>query len=573
MKTFKIFFYINRLLCRGMIKAITKIKVLVFSYILALVPADEHEDGYSIIGRSKMVLIAVAIFILLLAARLTFLLTKDIYAHKTSRYNIDAKPFNRLEITDRNGKVLARNIVVYDLYLQASRMENIPADIDKINKIVPNAVADRKKILEKLNKRKENGKVIFIKSGLSIQQKQALVDAGIDGLLFENTEKRFYTSRSANSVVGYCSASDRCISGIEKGMNSYLRTVDNEPLRLSIDGSSQTVMRDILHQKMVETNSQGAAGIIMNIHTGEVISAVSLPDCDFNSYSTCSPSALFNRYSYGVYELGSVFKLILAATALQSGVSPYKKYKREAYQLGNFTIHDIDKKEAKGGELNLIDIIRYSSNVGCAKVMEDIDLKNQFVFIANLGLLKKLNTELPELGKPIYPKSWTFTNGVTISYGHGIAVTPLHFVTAIASLLKNEPVRPTFLATNPKDVERYNYRYLDEENFETFKDIMRQVINSGGGKSAYIDQYDIGGKTGTAIQLRNGRYDRNAMVLSFIAAAPMNNPQYVFYIMLDTPKVDASNSWYIRASMLGKTMGQVISTIGPMLNMKPIGKD
>ena len=116
MKALRIFFYINRLLCRGMIKSITKIKVLVFSYILALVPADEHEDGYSIIGRSKMVLIAVTIFILLLAVRLTFLLTKDIYAHKTSRYKIDAKPFNRLEITDRNGKVLARNIVVYDLY-------------------------------------------------------------------------------------------------------------------------------------------------------------------------------------------------------------------------------------------------------------------------------------------------------------------------------------------------------------------------------------------------------------------------------------------------------------------------
>ena len=253
MKAWRIFFYINRLLCRGIVKVVTKIKILVFSYILSLVPADEHEDGYSIIGRSKMVLIAVVIFILLLAVRLTFLLTKDVYAHKTLRYNIDNKPFNRLEITDRNGKVLARNIVVYDLYLQASRMENPSSDIDKINKIVPNAITDKKKILEKLNKRKENGKVVFIKSGLSIQQKQALVDAGIEGLLFENTEKRFYTSRSANSVVGYCSSSDRCVSGIEKGMNSYLRTVDNEPLRLSIDGSSQTVMRDILHQKMVES--------------------------------------------------------------------------------------------------------------------------------------------------------------------------------------------------------------------------------------------------------------------------------------------------------------------------------
>ena len=255
---------------------------------------------------------------------------------------------------------------------------------------------------------------------------------------------------------------------------------------------------------------------------------------------------------------------------MREGISPYKPYKRESYQLENFVIHDIDKKELSGGYLNLIDTVRISSNVGCAKIMEDIDIEKQFLFLSRLGLLNKLQTELPELGRPIYPKKWTFTNAVTIAYGHGMAVSPLHFVSALASLLKNEPVRPTFLATN--DIEHSNYTYLDEEKLEIFKDIMRQVINSGGGRSAYIDQYDIGGKTGTADIAKHGKYDKQSTILSFVVATPMYKPEYIFYIMLEKPEINSTNQHWIRGSMLGHTMKQVVATIGPILGIKPVGK-
>lgn len=556
---------------KNVIKIAEKIIQWIQKYCSLIVPNDEHTEGYSMINRSRAVILVVSFVMLMLVCRLFFILLCDTYKHKRF-FGKKVNQFKRLEITDRNGKVLVNSIEIYDLYLMPSKIFNLKANIKKINKVIPNAIKDEKAMYEKLLEKQDTNKTVFIKSGITIQQRHALLDEDVEGMFFENSEKRFYINSSTNSITGYCPSINNCVSGIEKSMNSYLNTMENEPLKLSIDITAQNILSEILKQRLIETNSQGAVGIIMKIKTGEIISAVSIPDCDYNNYSTCDSSALFNRYSYGVYEIGSVMKLITTALALQSGISPYKEYKREAYKIDdNFTIHDIDKKDEKGGYINLIDMVKISSNVGFAKLMEDIKINDQISFISNLGMLQKLQIELPESGKPIFPKRWTATNALTISYGHGIAITPLHYVSALASLLKNSIVRPTFLETNDED--KYDYKYLDDDKYEIFKDIMRQVVNSGGGRSAYIDEYDIGGKTGTAMQPENGKYNRYSMVLSFVSAVPMNNPQYIFFLMLDRPKTDARNNNINRASnLLGKTMKYVVSTIGPILNLKPIGK-
>ena len=533
-----------------------------------LIPGDTDEDGGALIYRSKLVLIFIISLFVILTIKLVLILKNDVYKHRYYQYN-SKQPFSRVSIVDRNGKILSHNISVFTLYLQASKIDNFSKEIDKINKVIPNAITDKNKIIKKLEKRKTSNRTIFIKKNLSIQQKQALIDSGVQGLVFEDDEKRFYTSRPANNIVGYCPSNNNCISGIEKGENEYLTVPNNQPLRLSIDNVAQTILRDILNEKVINTQSKGASGIIMKIDTGEIIAGVSIPDCDYNNYELCSPESLFNNYSLGVYELGSVFKLFLAATALQYGISPYKAYKREEYRLGNFVIHDIDRKEQQGGQLNLIDTIRISSNVGCAKIVEDIDLFYQFKYLANLGILTKLDTELPESGRPIYPKKWTLINGITASYGHGIATTPLNFASAIASLLNNKPVKPTFIATDAP-IETENYTYLDEDKIDVFKDIMRQVVNAGGGNKAYIDEYDIGGKTGTAMQIKNGKYDKYSNILSFVAVLPMYKPEYVFFITLNYPKVDDANIYKTRGYELGSVMNQIISTIGPILNIKPI---
>ena len=547
-------------------KSINCIIKFLQTYCSLIIPNDEHESGITIINRARFIVFGVICVAGVLILRLLFLLSCDIYKHKMYNYK-KTSVFKRVFIVDRNGEILTSSIPVYDLYLQPSRMSDYVANIEKINKIIPNSVKNPQLLIERMSQRKNKNRIVFVKSGLSSKQKQDLTDAEIEGLFFEKNEKRFYTHNSANSVTGYCPSIDNCVSGIEKGMNSYLRVKENEPLKLSIDITVQDILHNILEKKMLETQSQGAVGLVMKIKTGEIISAVSLPDCDYNDYNSCTNDALFNRYSYGVYELGSVMKLISTALALQSGVSPYKQYLREAYKIDDrFTIHDLDQKESKGGFINLIEMLKISSNVGFAKLMEDIKISDQIAFLSNLGFLKRLDIELPETGMPIFPKKWTFTNAVTVSYGHGLAITPLHFVSAIASLLNNQPVRPTFLQTDDK--EMYNYHYLDYDKHETFKDIMRDVISSGGGKSAYIDKYDVGGKTGTAIQYENGKYNKYSMVLAFVTAVPMYNPQYVFFLMLDRPKTDASNNFYNRAStLLGKTMNTAMSFVGPILKI------
>ena len=557
--------------CGFTVKSVNFIIKFLQTYCSAIIPNDEHVSSAIIINRARFIVFGVICIVGVLILRLLFLLSCDIYKHKIYNYK-KTTAFKRVPIVDRNGEILASSVPIYDLYLQPSRISEYVSNLEKINKIVPNAVKDFRILIERLSQKKNKNRIVFVKSGLSSRQKQDLIDAEVEGLFFEKNEKRFYTHNSTNSITGYCPSVDNCVSGIEKGMNSYLRVKENEPLRLSIDIMVQEILHNILEKKMLETQSQGAVGLIMKIKTGEIISAVSLPNCDYNDYNSCAANALFNRYSYGVYELGSVMKLISTALALQSGISPYKQYLREAYKIDDrFTIHDLDQKEAKGGFINLIEMLKISSNVGFAKLMEDIKISDQIAFLSNLGLLKRLDTELPEAGMPIFPKKWTFTNAVTVSYGHGIAITPLHFVSAIASLLNNQPVRPTFLQTDDREI--YNYHYLSYDKHEIFKDIMRDVISSGGGKSAYIDQYDVGGKTGTAIQYEHGKYNKYSMVLAFVTAVPMYNPQYVFFLMLDRPKTNENNNVHNRAStLLGKTMNTTISSIGPLLKI-PLIKD
>ena len=555
-----------------------KLLTLIQKYCSLIIPNDDKcKDNYSIVKRSNCIILILAAVVFILIFRLFFLLFCDTYKHKI--YIKKPLQFKRLPIVDRNGKNLVNSIEVYDFYLQPSKINDIKMNIQKINKVIPNAIKNETAMFEKLKSSKQiANKTVFIKKEITIQQRQELLDNGIEGMFFESKEKRSYTYSSTNSITGYCPSINNCVSGIEKSMNTFLTTPENKSLKLSINISVQNILREILKKRVEETSSQGAAGIIMNIQTGEIISAISLPDCDFNDYSsTCTASSLFNKYSYGIYELGSVMKLITVGLALQSGISPYKRYERKSYKIDDkFTIHDIDRKESGGGSLNLIEMTKKSSNVGFAKLMEDINIENQVAFMSNLGLLKKIKTELPELAQPQYPKKWTFVNAVTMSYGHGIAITPLHYVTAIASLLKNSIVQPTFLAVDNEhnnenqQNDENSYKYLNDNEHNSFKYIMREVISSGGGRSAYIDQYDIGGKTGTAIQLVNGKYNKYSMVLSFVAALPMDNPQYVFFLMLDRPRTDKTNNATNRASnLLGSTMGYVISTIGQILNIKP----
>lgn len=472
----------------------------------------------------------------------------------------------RQEIVDRNGKIIAQNLKVYDFYLIPSKMIDIKGNLKKINNILK-LHRDENLLLQTLYaKRKIPNANVLIKIGITEAEKKKLLDNGVLGLSFIESERRFYPYGAATSFITGYTSEGKGISGIEKEMNSYLSNKHNAPLESSIDVDIQAIVYDILKAKMDAVNSKAAVGIIMKIDTGEVISAVSLPSCDLNNISSCSNDQLYNRFSLGVYELGSVFKLLLAALAFENNISPYKKYKREEYKINDYVIHDIDNKQSLGGEMNIMDILRVSSNVGCAKVIEDIGYEKQKPFFKQLGLLNKLDMEIAERGNVIFQKRWSLINAVTMSYGHGIAVTPMHFVNAISAILRERFMYPTFLKYEGED-KKLDF-VVNHRTSELLKHVMREVVDSGSGKHAQVRKYDIGGKSGTAIKQSNGVYDKYKMSLSFVAALPMSKPEYVFFVMLDEPKVDASNNYMMRAGLVaGSLMSQIISIIGPMLKI------
>jgi len=326
----------------------------------------------------------------------------------SKKYNIkEDLVSNRLDIVDRNSKTLSHDAIEYSFYLVPSKMIDIEINLDKIIKIFPRLDAKREMLLKSLQSKADskNG-LLLIEQKISYEQKQALLDNGVLGLYFEEVYNRHYIySSMLYHVIGAINNEFFGYSGIERGMNSYLSNLDNnKSLQLSIDLDVQMILYNALYQKMNNFKGKGAAGVIMNIENGEVVAAVSLPDCRIANQ--CSTNEMFNRFSFGVYELGSVAKLLLAANAFELGISPYKEYERSEYKIDSYIIHDIDKSEKVGGKINIVDIIKKSSNVGCARLVEEIGVDKQKSFLQNLGLLDKIYTQIPETTKPLYPKSW-----------------------------------------------------------------------------------------------------------------------------------------------------------------------
>jgi cell division protein FtsI (penicillin-binding protein 3) len=478
--------------------------------------------------------------------------------------------FSRLDIEDRNGNSLARNVSIYDFYLTPYKMIDIKGNIQKLKSIIPITNSRENIILNKLyTKRRIEHANVLIKKNITLQEKEKLIENGVLGLYFEESEKRVYPyANNALHVVGFVAVDGKGLAGVEKEMDNYLQTLENkDPLRLSIDINVQNTLREQLLQKMIQTQSKSASGIVMNIKTGEVFAAVSLPDCNPNNITECSAGQLFNHFALGSYELGSVFKLLLAALTFEEGFSPYKKYKREAYKIGKYTIHDIDKKDLKGGEMTIIDIVKHSSNVGCAKIIEEIGPSKQKSFFEKIGILDKIDLEIPETGRSIFPSKWRLVNAVTISYGHGIALPPINFASVMSSILNEYKIKPTIF----KNEDNYVFkgeRIISHKAAELLKDFMREVVTSGAGHYAAVEKYDIGGKSGTAIKQINGLYNKHKMLLSFVAAAPISDPEYLFFITLDEPYVTADNNHLIRAgSILGPLMANIIASTGPILKI------
>ena len=489
---------------------------------------------------------------------------------------------SRADILDRNGKILATNLATHALYAQP------PIMIDKDRAAAALAAIFPDLEEAKLKHRFSSGrKFIWIKKKISPEQMQAVHEIGEPGLLFGPREMRLYPNGKLAAHIlggssfgreGVNSAEVIGVAGIEKTYDEYLRdpALEGKPLQLSIDMTVQAATREVLWAGMKLMNAKGAASVLMDLHTGEIISMVSLPDFDPNTRpriltsGDASDSPLFNRAVQGVYELGSVFKIFTASQALELGlVNPSTMIKTKGpLRWGKHKIRDFHDY---GPRLSVTDVIVKSSNIGTAHMAMDIGAKRQQQFLDSLGLLAASPVELIEApgAKPLLPRRWSEISTMTISYGHGLSTSPLHLATAYSSLLNGGfKVKPTLLrqTTVPK-----GERVVSARTSKQARSILRQVVTRGTASFGEVEGYAVGGKTGTADKPKpRGGYYKEKVVATFASVFPAHDPKYVLIVTLDEP-VETSGAKARRTAgwTAVPVAAEVIRRVAPLMGLRP----
>lgn len=488
----------------------------------------------------------------------------------------------RADITDRNGRILATNLTTHSLYAQPPQMVDPVRAARELAAIFPDLEEERL-VRQFTGKRK----FIWIKRRISPEQQQAVFDIGDPGLLFGPREMRLYPNgRLAAHVLGgagfgregVSSAEVIGVAGIEKALDEELRDPGrgDVALSLSLDLTVQAAVERVLEGGMRLMNAKGAAAVLMDIHTGEVISLASLPDFDPNdrpaplTEGDPGNSPLFNRAVQGVYELGSTFKIFAAAQGIEERLVSRSTVIDITGPL-TWGRHRIRDFRNYGKELSVEDVIVKSSNIGTARIAMMIGPERQQAFLGSLGLFEATPLELVEApgARPLLPKKWSEIHTMTVSYGHGLSASPLHLAAAYASLLNGGlKVTPTLLKQ-----EEYvpGPRIISEDTSRQAREMLRLVVSRGTASLGDVPGYRVGGKTGTADKPRpQGGYYEDKVIATFSTVFPADDPAYVLVVTLDEP-VETSGKEPRRTAgwTAVPVAAEVIRRIAPLLGLAP----
>lgn len=477
---------------------------------------------------------------------------------------------DRADIVDRNGEILAVNLQTSSLYANPRMIKEPRAIAEQLAVILPGvSVADME---QKLASSKA---FVWIKRKLTPRQKWQVNALGVPGLQFKDEEDRLYPhGRLAAHALGYVDVDGRGLSGIEHYFNDRLsdEARTGEPLRLSLDIRVQYALADELEAAMRAHQAIGAAGLVMDVNTGELIALVSLPDFDPNNVKGVSDNERFNRATKGVYELGSTFKTFTFANALDDGVATLEDGydATKPLRVSRFLIRDDHPKERY---LKLPEIFAFSSNIGTAQMALDIGADRQREFLDSVGLLTPSSLELTEVGAPMYPAAWRKVSTMTISYGHGIAVSPVQLATGISAMVNGGRRNEATLVRNAGGW-RQGHQVINGATSRQIRQLLRLAVTKGTGGGSDAPGYRVGGKTGTAEKAVGGGYDRKALISSFIGIYPMDDPQYAVFALLDEPKgTKATHGFASGGWVAAPVVKNVILRTAPMLGILPKQED
>ena len=471
----------------------------------------------------------------------------------------------RADITDRNGVLLATSLATASLFADARLVPNPEEAVRKLATVLPDI--DRKVVTERLHSGRG---FVWIKRNLTPRQEYAVNALGIPGLDFKREERRVYPMGPlAAHVLGFTDLDGHGIGGVEMSLEEKLRG-RSEPVALSIDVRVQNVLTDALGQAMTEFSAIGAAGLVMDVRNGEVLAMASLPAFDPNRLNETDKDALFNRVTLGVYEMGSTFKIMTAAMALDYGTATLgKSYDAtKPIQISRFTINDY---HAKRRWLSVPEIFEVSSNIGAARMAIEVGSQRQHDFLQRVGMLKPSPIELPENGQPLVPNPWRDINTVTIGFGHGISVTPMQLASAAGGIVnKGVMVNPTLLRRAPGEMV-VGTRVVSERTSAEMRKLFRLVVAEGTGKNADAKGYLVGGKTGTAEKVGGRRYKKHALLSSFVGVFPINQPRYIVIAILDEPRGTKKTHGFATGGWVAApAVRQVVERVAPMLGVMPI---
>jgi len=488
----------------------------------------------------------------------------------------DATATARPDIQDRNGEVLATDVRVPSLYGEPRRLIDVDEAVELLTADLPDL--DATELRERLSSRRG---FVWLKRDITGEQQREIYRQGIPGIGFLNENKRTYPNGAEVShLLGHVNIDNQGIAGMEKWLDGHglaalhmagLATDRlQNPVELAVDLRVQHALRDELVTARAKFKAIAAAGIVLDVRTGEVVAMVSEPDYDPNNPRQALDPTRINRLTTGVYEMGSTFKAFTIAMALDSGKFTLKSAfdGHGPMHVGRFAIHDF---EPENRMLTIPEIFTYSSNIGAARTALAIGIEGHKAFLKKLGQLDRLRTELPESAEPIVPRRWGELNTITIAFGHGLSVAPLQAVMGVAALMNGGLlIPPTFLKRSQAEAAALAKRVIKPETSEMMRYLMRLNVEKGTAKKADIPGYYIGGKTGTADKVINGRYSKNSVLTDFMAVLPADQPRYALLIMLDDPKVLPETHGFKTSGWNAVPVGgAVVARIAPLLGIEP----
>lgn len=512
-----------------------------------------------------MLLIAAGVMMILL--RLTYL---AVFAEPaTTRNGAAALVPLRGDIVDRNGAPLARTIDAWSIAIHPNKLVNDPEDLaPKLAALMPEHHTQWY-----LAKLRSNVNFVYLQRRAMPELVKAVNALGEPAIDFAREPERLYPQSSmAAHAIGFLDANGVGVSGMERVLNDRLiHPIErSKPVALSIDARVQSAFESELGNAMLSFKAKGAAGVMLDVDTGEVVAMVSLPMYNPNQVRGATEDGMRNNVTQSVYELGSTFKPITMAAAIDTGIASSMSRRfdaREPLKIGRFQIKD-DHPQRR--YLNIPETLVHSSNIVTARIADDLGAARMQAMFRRLGFDTRPDIELREKQRPLWPGYWARVSVMTSGYGHGIAVTPLHLASAYAALVNGGTWRPATMLRVERGKASSGRRVLAQTTSDRMRQLLRLVVLDGTGRKGEAPGYRVGGKTGTAeIAMKSG-YSRSRNVSTFAAAFPMDAPRYVVIAMLDSPVANAQSAGQTTAAWtVAPVVSRVIARTGQMLGVMP----